>query len=161
MSPTAVRHRLLLVVVGLALACSTTAEAVGTRHGASGRAANAAPHRGKRECELPIDPTSLTVNQDGLADETVAYDVVVPLPAGASCVGSVSFYDNVNTSDRWPGHLGPGTPCEARASNIFTSAGSHSITAVFTPPAGSSDLIAATSSAGRFQPGRAGHPTVC
>ncbi len=144
MSPTTGRRRFLMVVMGLALACSTTAGALGAAGMARAAALSiASVHQGN--AIAAGDPTSLTVNQDGFADDTVTYDFAVPLPPGAACAGSVSFYDNVNTLITGPITVGPGIPCEAVATDFFTSAGTHSITAVFTPPAGSTNLVAATS----------------
>jgi hypothetical protein len=94
-----------------------------------------------------VTSTSLTVNQDGFAGDTNSYDSVVTLPAGATCAGSVSFFDNTTTLVAGPITVGPGTPCEAHATNTFATAAAHSITAVFTPPAGSTSLTGSTSSA--------------
>lgn len=146
MSPTAVRSLLLAGAAGLALLCSTGAAGAvgaGTALASATDLRTAAPYQGN--AIVAADPTSLTVNQDGFAGDTVTFDVVVPVPVGASCAGSVRFYDGLNTLIAGPVTVGPGTPCEAHATSTFISAGSHSITAVFTPPAGSTGLIAATS----------------
>jgi hypothetical protein len=93
--------------------------------------------------------TSLTVNQDGFAGDTVSYNASVAIPAGAVCAGTVSFFDNTTTQiNTTPVPVSTGAaPCTAPFSNSFTAgvAASHSITAVFTPPAGSTTLSTSTS----------------
>ena len=90
------------------------------------------------------------MNQDGFAGDTNTYDSVVTLPAGAACAGSVSFFDNTSTLVAGPITVGPGVPCEAHATNTFATSASHSITAVFAPPAGSTTLSGSTSPAVAF-----------
>ena len=92
--------------------------------------------------------TSLTVNQDGFAGDPVSYNASVAIPAGATCAGTVSFFDNTTQLNTTPVPVSTGAgPCTAPFSNSFsaTVAASHSITAVFTPSAGSTTLSTSTS----------------
>jgi hypothetical protein len=82
---------------------------------------------------LAANPT--TYDNDG----NNTYDATVTIPSGDTCAGSVSIIDNTTTTVAGPIAVSPGTAneCIAHLVNVFTTAGSHSVVATFTPAAGS------------------------
>lgn len=81
----------------------------------------------------PATSTTLSVTPGQFAGDQNSYVATVAYPAGTTCTGTVTFYDNATTVVAGPVSPKPGVPNEFDATNVFSSPGSHSITASFTP----------------------------